>query len=73
MTDDSLTPVGSKTRTYHGRVGTERMAGRRDGVGQDWAPAEQFDQETSVPPTVQGIEKILRERLPRGTNKRNPI
>ena len=62
-----------KTRTYHWRVGTERTAGRREGVGQDWAPTEQFAQETSVPRTVQGIVKVLRESLSRSTNKRNLI
>ena len=34
-------PVESKTRTYHGRVGWERAAGRRGGVGKDWTPTEQ--------------------------------
>ena len=42
-------PVESKTRTYHGRVGTERTAGRRGGVGQDWTPSEQSTQDLSIP------------------------
>ena len=33
-------PVESKTRTYLGRVGSGRTAGRRGGVGQDWMPTE---------------------------------
>ena len=35
-------PVESKTRTYLGRVGSGRTAGRRGGVGQDWVPTELF-------------------------------
>ena len=27
-----------KTRTYHGRVGSERLAERPGGVGHDWVP-----------------------------------
>ena len=42
-------PVESKTRTYHGRVGSERPAERPVGVGQDWVPTEIFAQETSPP------------------------
>ena len=34
--------VESKTRTYHGRVGSGRTAGWRGGVGQDWLPTELF-------------------------------
>ena len=69
---DKKTPVEFKTRTYHGRVGTERTAGR-GGVGQDWTPTEQFAQGTSLPRTLQSIENILPERLSRSTNKRNPM
>ena len=65
--------VESKTRTYHGRVGTERTARRRDGVGQNWTPTEQFAQETRIPRTLEGIEKILHELFSRSTNKRNPM
>ena len=39
---------GSKTRTYDWRVGTERTAGWRGGVRQDWMPTEMFAQETSL-------------------------
>ena len=40
--------VESKTRTYHGRVGSERPAERPGGVGQDWVPTKLFAQETKV-------------------------
>ena len=66
-------PVESKTRTYHGRVGSRRTAGRRGSAGQDGMPTEQFAQETSVPRTPQSIENTSPERLPRSTNKRNPM
>ena len=68
-----IQPVESKTRTYHGRVGSGRPAGRPGGVGQDWVPTELFAQETKVPCTPQGIEKTLLERLSRSTSKRNPM
>ena len=45
--------VGSKSRTYHGQVGSGPTAGRRGRVGQDWTPTKQFAQETSVPRTLQ--------------------
>ena len=66
-------PAEPKTRTYCGRVGSGRMAGRRSGVGQDWMPTELFAQETSFPRTLQGIEDTSPERPPRSTNKRNPM
>ena len=65
--------VESKTRTYHGRVGSGRTAGWRGGVGQDWVPTELFAQETSLPRTHQSNEDKSPERLSRSTNKRNPI
>ena len=37
-----IIPVESKTRTYHGQVGSGRTAGWRGGVGQDWMPTELF-------------------------------
>ena len=52
----SREPVESKTRTYHGRVGSGRAAARRGGVGQDWVLTELFAQETRDPRTFQGIE-----------------
>ena len=67
------TPVESKTRTYHGRVGSGRTAGRRGGARQDGTPTEQFAQETSVPRTPQGVEDTSPERPPRSTNKQNPM
>ena len=66
-------PIESKTRTYHGRVGSGRTAGWRGGVGQDWVPTEMFAQETSLPRTLQSIEETSLERLSRSTNKRNPM
>ena len=33
-------PVESKTRTYHGWVGSGRPAGRPGRVGQDWVPTD---------------------------------
>ena len=38
-------PVESKTRTYHGRVESERTTERPEEVGQDWASTELFAQE----------------------------
>ena len=67
------TPVESKTRTYHGRVGSERPAERPGGVGQDWVPTELFAQETKVHRSLQGIEETSLQRLSRSTNKRNPM
>ena len=64
--------VESKTRTYHGRVGSGRTAGRRGGAGQDWMPTDQNAQETSVPRTPQGIDATSPECFSRSTNKRNP-
>ena len=49
--------VESKTRTYHGRVGSERPAERPGEVGQDWVATELFAQETKVHRTLQGIEE----------------
>ena len=66
-------PVESKTRTYHGRVGSGRPAERPGGVGQDWVPTELFAQEAKVPCTLQGIEETSLQRLSRSTNKRNPM
>ena len=34
--------VEPKTRTYHGRIGSERPAERLGGVGQDWVPTERL-------------------------------
>ena len=65
--------VESKTRTYLGRVGSGRTAGRRGGVGQDWVPTEVFTQETRDPLTPQGIDETSRVCLPRSTGKRNPM
>ena len=65
------TLVESKTRTYHGRVGSGRTAGRRGGVGQGWVLTEFFAQETRAPRTLQSIEETTPERPPRSTNKRN--
>ena len=65
--------VESKTRTYHGRFGSRRTAGRRGGAGQDGTPTEQFAQKTSVPHTLKSIEDTSLERLRRSTNKRNPM
>ena len=64
--------IESKTRTYLLRVGTKRTAGWRGGVRQDWMPTEMFAQETSLPRTLQSIEDTS-PRLPRSTNKRNPM
>ena len=66
-------PVESKTRTYHGRVGSERPAERPGGVGQDWVPTELFAQETKVHRSPQAIEETSLQRLSRSTNKRNPM
>ena len=66
-------PVESKTRTYHGRVGSGRPAKRPGGVGQDWVPTELFAQETKVHRTLQGIEETSLQRFSRSTNKRNPM
>ena len=65
--------VESKTRTYHGRVGTERTAERRGEADQNWMPTEQSAQETSLLRTFQGIENISFERISRSTMKRNPM
>ena len=65
--------VESKTRTYHGGVGSGRTAGWRGGVGQDWMPRELFAQETSLPRPFQSIADTAPERHPRRTDKRNPI
>ena len=56
-------PVESKTRTYHGQVGSGRPAERPGGVGQDGVPTELFAQETKVHRTFQLFL----------TNKRNPM
>ena len=48
-------PVESKTRTYHGRVGSERTAGWRGGVEQDQMPSELFAWEKSVPRNLRSI------------------
>ena len=66
-------PVEAKTRTYHGLARFGAHGGARGGVGQDWTRTEQFVQETSVPRTLQDIENTSPERLPRSTNKRNPM
>ena len=66
-------PVESKSRTYHGRVGSVRTAGWRGGVGHDWVPTELFVHETSLARTLQSIEYTSLERLSRSTNKRNPM
>ena len=66
-------PVDSKTRTYHGRVGSERTAGRPGGVGQNRTPTQYSAQETSAPRTLQGFANKSLERLSRSTNKRNPM
>ena len=66
-------PVESKTRTYHGRVGSERPAERPGEVGQDWVPTELIAQETKVYHSLQGIEKTSLQRLSRSTNMRNPM
>ena len=68
-----IQPVESKTRTYHGRFGSGRPAGRPGGVGQDWVPTELFAQETQVPCTLQGIEETPLERFSRSTDERNPM
>ena len=65
--------VESKTRTYHRRVGSGRLAVRPGWVGQDWVPTELFAQDTRVPRTLQGIEETSAEHLPRSTNNRNPM
>ena len=65
--------VESKTRTYHGRVGSGRTAGWQGGVGQDWMPTERFAYETGFPRTLQSIEDTSPERPSRSTNKRNPM
>ena len=71
---EEIAPVESKTRTYHGLVGSgRRTAGRGGGAGQDRTPTERFAQETTVPRTFQGIEHTYPELLPRSTNKRNPM
>ena len=49
-----------------GRVGAHGGAAGR-------GRAEQFAQETNDPRTLQGIEDTSPERLPRSTNKRNPM
>ena len=36
------TPVESRTRTHHRRVGSGRTARWRGGAGQDWMPTKQF-------------------------------
>ena len=51
-----IRPVESKTRTYDGRVGSGRTAGRRGRVKQDWTPTEQFAQKTNVSRTLRSIE-----------------
>ena len=65
--------VESKTRTYHGRVGSERPAERSSEVGQDSVPTELFARETKVHRTFRGIEERSLQRLSRNTNKRNPM
>ena len=67
-----FTLVESKTRTYHGRVGSRRTAAWRGEVGQNWTPTEQSAQETSLPRTLQSIEETS-SRLPRSTNKQNSM
>ena len=49
--------VESKTRTYHGRVGSGRAAGRRGGAGQDGTPTGLFAQDTTVPRTLYRASK----------------
>ena len=70
---DCSKPVESKTRTYHGWVGSGRTAGRRGGAGQDRTPTEQFAKETSDSRTLHGIEETSLERLLRSTNKQNSM
>ena len=65
--------VEPKTRTYHGRVGSERPTERPGGVGQDWVPTKLFAQETKVHRSLQGIEETSLQRLSRSTNMRNPM
>ena len=54
-----------KTRTYHGRVGAgggraaHSGAAGQGGVGQDGTPTGRFDQETTDPVALQGIEDKL--------------
>ena len=62
-TSVNFKPVESKTRTYHGRVGSERPAERPGGVGQDWVPTEVLAQETKVYHTLQKIEEMSLQRL----------
>ena len=51
-------PVESKTRTYHGWVGSGRPGFRPGGVGQDWVPTElSFAQETKGQRTLQKTKK----------------
>ena len=56
--------VESKTRTYHGLVGSgRRTAGRRSGARQDGTPTERFALETTVPRSPRSIEKnVLNEK-----------
>ena len=61
-----IEPVESKTRTYHGRVGSWRPAERPGGIGQDRVPTKFFAQETHV-------YRTLPKRYSRSTNKRNPM
>ena len=65
--------VESEARTYHGRVGPGRKAGRRGGATQDGTPTEQYAQETSDPCTFQGIDETMLECFSRSTNKRNQM
>ena len=59
--------VEFKTRTYHGRFGSGRTAGRQSGVGGNLALTELVAQKTRVARSFQGIEETTLERLSRST------
>ena len=64
-------PLDPKTRTYYGRVGSGRTAGRRGEDGQDGTLTEQFVKETSASYSLKNQK--TRGRLLRSTDKRNPM
>ena len=65
--------VQSKTRTYHGRVASERPAERPEELEQDQVQKKLFAQKKKVHRSLQCIGETSLERLSRSTKKRNSM
>ena len=64
--------VESKTRTYHGRVGSgRRTAGRLGRAGLDRTLTDRFAQETTVPRASKASKTNCPEQLFRSTSNGN--